>query len=275
MTDQIIPVNPATPLARLLAIMARLRGAGGCPWDQAQTFQSLIPFTLEEAYEVADSIEQGDFPALRDELGDLLFQVVFYARMAEEAGYFNFDQVVTAISDKLERRHPHVFAGAVYADDETREAAWQRFKAGERAMRAGGKIPSLTDGIAQSLPALVRADKLQRRAAQVGFDWPNSEGVLEKLEEELAECRTALDSGDPAKLGEEVGDLLFTCVNWARHLGIDAEQALRGANRKFERRFRFIEAGLQALGKTPELAHRDEMERLWEAAKDPDVSRHG
>jgi MazG family protein len=249
----------------LLAIMARLRAPeGGCPWDREQTFRTILPYTLEEAYEVAEAIENDDLPELRDELGDLLFQVVFHARMAEEQGDFDFDDVVGAICAKMIRRHPHVFADADLADEAAVRANWEREKAAER-VRKGGETPEgLLAGVAQALPALVRAEKLQRRAARVAFDWDVVDGVIEKVREELAECAESIDF--PARV-HEVGDLLFACVNLSRHLGVDAEQALRAANRRFERRFAAVEDGLRAQGLAPGREVREEMERLWEAAK--------
>ena len=226
----------------LVDIMARLRDPErGCPWDVQQTFATIAPYTLEEAYEVADAIERGDMPELRDELGDLLFQVAFYTQMAREQQLFDFDAVHDAICDKMVRRHPHVFADARVADAEEQSHAWERFKAAERHGK-GGEAAGQLAGVARALPALVRAEKLQRRAAKVGFDWDDVTGVAEKVREELDELAQARSDGAPeARQAEELGDLLFSCVNLARHLGIDAEQALRGANEKFERRFGAME----------------------------------
>jgi MazG family protein len=253
----------------LLAIMARLRDPdGGCPWDIRQTFRTILPYTLEEAYEVAEAIERNDLLELRDELGDLLFQVVFHARMAEEAGGFGFDDVVGAICEKMIRRHPHVFAGAELGDEAGVRANWEREKAAERSRKEGEATAGLLAGIAQALPALVRAEKLQRRAARVGFDWDAIAGVIEKVREELSECEGTIEGEpDPVERAHEVGDLLFSCVNLARHLGVDAEQALRAANHRFERRFEAVEKGLWAQGRAPGPHVRAEMERLWEAAK--------
>ena len=258
-----------TSIDDLLAIMARLRDPdGGCPWDLKQSFRTILPYTLEEAYEVAEAIENDDREDLRDELGDLLFQVVFHARMAEEEGSFAFPDVVRAITSKMIRRHPHVFGEADLADEQAVRAHWEREKAAERESKRRRPHGSLLDGVAQALPALVRAEKLQKRAAGVGFDWETIDGVFDKVREELAECRSALSAeSDPIERVHEAGDLLFACVNLARHMGVDAEQALRAANHRFERRFGRIETGLRAAGKAPGPEVRDEMERLWELAK--------
>jgi ATP diphosphatase len=262
-------------IADLLAIMARLRDPqGGCPWDLQQDFRSILPYTLEEAYEVAEAIERDSMPELCDELGDLLLQVVFHARMAEERGSFAFADVVSGICGKMLRRHPHVFGELELADAAAVRTNWEREKAAERARKvvgdgAGGA--GALAGVAQALPALLRAEKLQRRAARVGFDWDAVDGVLAKVEEELDECREVLaKQEDATRRVHEVGDLLFSCVNLARHLGVDAEQALRAANHRFERRFAVVEAGLAAAGKVPGPQLREEMERLWERAKDTD-----
>jgi nucleoside triphosphate diphosphatase len=262
---------PSDPVARLLTIMERLRDPErGCPWDREQTFRTLAHYTLEEAYEVADSIERGELDELRDELGDLLFQVVFYAEMAREQGAFDFHQVAEAICAKMIRRHPHVFGDAVVADVEAQRQAWEALKAGERHAKSAalGAPPSRLDGVALALPALVRAHKLQRRAAEVGFDWREPLEVLAKVQEETAELaqEIAAASGQ-GRLEDELGDLLFAAVNLARHLGVDAEAALRGANAKFERRFKGVEQGLRAQGKAPEEASLAEMDALWEAVK--------
>ena len=266
-----MPEKP--PIDELLTIMARLRDpAGGCPWDLAQTFSTVLPYTLEEAYEVAEAIESGSLTDLRDELGDLLFQVVFHARIAQEQGAFAFPDVVRAICDKMVRRHPHVFADAALGDQAAVRAHWEREKAleRERADDSGRPTPPVgaLAGVAQALPALVRAEKLQRRAARVGFDWDAIAGVLDKVQEELDECRETLpEHVDPTERVHEIGDLLFSCVNLARHLGVDAEQALRAANHRFERRFARIESGLAAQGLQPGPTVRAQMERLWEDAK--------
>ncbi len=253
----------------LLEVMARLRDPeGGCPWDREQTFATIAPYTLEEAYEVADAIERNALDELRDELGDLLFQVVFHARMAEEAGLFAFPDVVESVVDKMIRRHPHVFGEAEVANAEAQTAAWEAQKARERAARAtSGESHSVIDGVAVALPALNRAEKLQKRASRVGFDWPDAGGALDKVTEEVDEIRTELARGDRDALQSEIGDLLFACVNVARLAGVDAETALRGANTKFDRRFRSVEATLQARGR--ELGHctLEEMDAVWEEVK--------
>lgn len=255
-------------IAALLVLMARLRDpATGCPWDIEQDFASIAPHTIEEAYEVAAAIEDEDWPGLKDELGDLLFQVVFHARMAEERGLFDFAGVVAAIAEKMVRRHPHIFGtleGIDSAEAQTR--AWEDHKKKERAEKAAAG--GLLDDVPRALPALSRALKLQKRAASVGFDWDSSARVLDKLVEEAHEIVEAQEAGLPQeKLAEEVGDLLFVAVNLARHLKVDPEVALRGANDKMIRRFRFIEAGLAAEGRTTEEASLDEMEALWQKAK--------
>lgn len=241
-------------IERLTAIMARLRGPDGCEWDRAQTFASIAPFTIEEAYEVADAIERGDMAELKDELGDLLLQVVFHSRIAEEAGAFAFADVAAAIGDKMERRHPHIFGDAATGGHHL----WEEVKAAERAEKGA---TSVLDGVATGLPALLRAEKVQKRAARVGFDWPDASGPRAKIDEELAEVAAATT---PAEVTDEIGDLLFAVVNWARHQGVDPEAALRGATAKFERRFRAIEttAGTAFAGMS--LA---EKEALWAAAK--------
>lgn len=251
---------------RLIAIMARLRDPdGGCPWDVAQTFATIAPYTLEEAYEVADAIERGDFDDLRSELGDLLFQVVFHARMAEEAGLFAFEDVAAAIADKLERRHPHVFADeAAKSDAASQKARWEDIKAAERKARAQHGV---LDDVPVGLPALARAAKLTKRAARVGFDWPSTDEVFAKLDEEVAELKAEITSGDLDKAREEVGDLLFVLANLARKLEVEPEDALRAANAKFVRRFAFIEAELARDGRTPDQSDLQEMDALWDAAK--------
>jgi ATP diphosphatase len=253
---------------RLLAIMTRLRDPeGGCPWDRQQDFHSIAPYTIEEAYEVADAIARSDPDALKDELGDLLFQVVFHARMAEEQGLFAFDDVSAAISAKMERRHPHVFGSSEIASAEAQTAAWEEHKAAERRVRAcnAGVAESVLDGIALALPALLRAVKLQGRAARIGFDWPKVRPVIDKLNEEIAELEAELDRGaERERLEDEIGDLLFSAANLARKLDIDAEAALRHANAKFERRFRRVEA-LAAERQTG--SDLDALEALWQEVK--------
>ena len=249
--------------------MIRLRDPTlGCPWDREQDFASIAPYTIEEAYEVADAIARGDLGALKEELGDLLFQVVFHARMAQEAGAFDFEAVATAVADKMVRRHPHVFGTARNAEADAQTVAWESHNAEERqAKKPKSTRPSVLDDVPLALPALLRAQKLQKRVARVGFDWKSVEPALEKVEEEIGELRQELAGSSSEKLAEEIGDLLFACVNVARHAGADAESALRAANAKFERRFHWIEAALAARGKTPEQSDLDEMEALWEDAK--------
>ncbi|MCF6281030.1 MAG: nucleoside triphosphate pyrophosphohydrolase [Candidatus Polarisedimenticolaceae bacterium] len=253
----------------LQEIMRALRAdKTGCPWDRQQSFASIAPYTIEEAYEVADAIAQGDMDELRGELGDLLFQVVFHAQMAEEAGHFGFDDVVETICEKMIRRHPHVFAGSDVADAEAQSQAWELHKAAERRQKQVDGETSQLAGVALGLPALLRAEKLQKRASQVGFDWPELSGVIAKIDEELAELKEAIaeDEGKQ-RLSEELGDLLFSCANLARRLDIDAETAVRDTNRKFERRFAYIEQQLSLTGIALEEASLEEMERLWNEAK--------
>lgn len=257
-------MNRPGDLSRLIAIMARLRDREhGCPWDVEQNFASIAPYTIEEAYEVADAIERNDLPALRDELGDLLFQVVFHARLAEEQGLFDIDAVVEGICEKLERRHPHVFAGAKIGSAAEQSRAWEEHKGRERAGRAQG----LLDGVPLGLPALTRATKLGRRAARVGFDWPDVAGVMAKIDEEIAELRHEVSHGETARIESEMGDLLFSIANLCRHLEVDAEQALRQANRRFERRFRHIECRLQERGMAAAQASAELLDALWREAK--------
>ncbi|TWB17236.1 ATP diphosphatase [Nitrospirillum amazonense] len=271
MTDR---PSATAPIDRLLAIMARLRDPdGGCPWDLEQDFPTIAPHTIEEAYEVADAIEQGDMAALKEELGDLLFQVVFYAQMASERGLWNFNDITTALSDKMVRRHPHVFGeqvGAV-ADATDQVKNWEAQKAGERAAKAAasGAKASALDGVIGGLPALTRAVKLQKRAARVGFDWTQAKEILDKIEEEIGELRAEMEHAVPekARMQDELGDLVFALANLARHIDIDPETALRGTNAKFERRFRQIEAWLAEGGRGPADATLEEMEALWQKAK--------
>jgi len=249
-------------MTRLLDIMARLRDpVAGCPWDKEQNFRTIAPYTIEEAYEVAEACEAGDPAALKDELGDLLFQTVFHARMAEEAGLFRFADVAKAISDKMIRRHPHVFGDVKVDGAAAQTVAWEETKAKERA--AGGAA-SVLDGVGVALPALTRAEKLQKRAARVGFDWQDAAPVFAKIDEELDELRDEIEGkAEQARIEDEFGDLLFAVVNLARHLRIDPEQALRGASRKFEHRFRAMEATAAPLeGKSL-----DELEAAWQSVK--------
>jgi ATP diphosphatase len=263
-------------VARLIEIMAALRTPGtGCPWDLEQTSRSIAPYAIEEAYEVVDAIERGDLCDLKDELGDLLLQVVFHARMAEETGAFAFDDVVKAICDKLVRRHPHVFAPTRALDADRVAVQWSEIKAAEKAARAarrGETTASLLDGVPRPLPALTRAVKLQEKAAKVGFDWANARLVLEKIREETDEVEAELSAHPGAAstpaLAEEIGDLLFVVANLARHANVDPEQALRAANAKFERRFHHIEARLAETDRAPAQATLEEMEALWTQAKE-------
>lgn len=256
----------ADEIHKLLEVMAALRNPqGGCPWDLEQEFATIAPYTIEEAYEVADAIERGELGELRDELGDLLFQVVFHARIAEEQGVFDFNDVVAAIVEKMIRRHPHVFADEQVADAEAQTRAWEAQKARER--KAKGQHASLLDGITLGLPALSRAEKLQKRAARAGFDWPEIAPVFDKVHEEIEEVRAELAGDDHQALQQEIGDLLFACVNLARHAGVDPEQALRSANTKFIRRFRYLEERLAEQGSSVEEAELGLMDALWEAAK--------
>jgi nucleoside triphosphate diphosphatase len=270
-------MQPSREIRRLIDIMAALRDpVHGCPWDIEQTFASIAPFTLEEAYEVADAIERVATEDLREELGDLLLQVVFHARMAEEAGLFDFGGVVEAITAKLVRRHPHVFGDAKALSSEDVKTLWGRIKADEKraklASSASGGQPqaaksSALDGVPLALPALSRAIKLQEKAGKVGFDWNDVRAVLDKIREEIAEVEAEIANGSEQALSDEVGDLLFATVNLARHLKVDPEGALRGASAKFERRFAHIENRLAEAGQTPESATLDEMEGLWAEAK--------
>jgi tetrapyrrole methylase family protein/MazG family protein/ATP diphosphatase len=253
-------------IERLLEIMRRLRDPErGCPWDREQTWASIAPHTIEEAYEIADAVERGDARHVRDELGDLLFQVVFQSRIAEEQGLFRFDDVVNAISDKLERRHPHVFGDASIGSAAEQTAAWERHKAEER--KAKGGEGGVLDGVTLGLPALSRAAKLGQRAARVGFDWTDTAGVLDKMREELEELEHAVQAGDSSHVREELGDFLFSVAQLARHLEVDPEGALRDAGGKFERRFRTMEKHLEEQGRTPSGASAAELEALWAQAK--------
>jgi tetrapyrrole methylase family protein/MazG family protein/ATP diphosphatase len=251
---------------RLLKLMATLRDPQhGCPWDVKQTFQTIAPYTIEEAYEVADAIERNDLNDLRGELGDLLFQVVFHSQMAREQNAFSFDDVVDAICDKMERRHPHVFGDTKIANAEEQTIAWEEHKRRERAASRAGVL----DDVPVGLPALTRASKLGKRAAQVGFEWADVSGALDKVQEEVEELRAELATSgiDKDRTQREIGDLLFSLVNVCRYLSIDPENALRLTNAKFERRFRYIEEQLGALGRSPEDSSLEEMDTLWEEAK--------
>lgn len=254
---------------RLLGIMARLRDPnGGCPWDLEQTFASLAPYTLEEAYEVVDAVERADYDDLRDELGDLLLQVVFHARLAEERQLFDFDGVAQSIGDKLVRRHPHVFEGREFTDGRERLRYWEASKQRERQEKRSEEVTtSILDGVAASLPALMQAQKLQQRTARHGFDWPDVEPVFAKLYEELDELQEARAAGDASNIREEVGDLLFVVVNLARHLDVDAETALKASNRKFDRRFRYIEERIKVSGAELSASDLELLDGLWEDAK--------
>ena len=257
--------TPRRGFAELVAVLHRLRSPGGCPWDAEQTHETLRPYLLEEAYEVLEAIDEGDDAEFRDELGDLLFQTVFHARMAEEQGLFVFDDVANAMADKLVRRHPHVFGDeAAKPDGVAQKARWEDIKAAERVARAQHGV---LDDVPVGLPALARAAKLTRRAARVGFDWPSTDEVFDKLHEEVAELRAEIAAGDLDKARDEMGDLLFVVANLARKLGVEPEDALRGANAKFVRRFGFIEAELARDGRTPEQSDLAEMDGLWDAAK--------
>lgn len=273
-------MTPSRDIARLIEIMAALRTPGtGCPWDLEQTFRSIAPYTIEEAHEVADAIERGDLADLKEELGDLLLQAVYHARIAEEQGAFAFADVVETVTAKMIRRHPHVFG-----DDDQRAAGaakgfWDRIKAEEKAEKAAARrtlgLPepapgSLLDDVPGSLPGLAAAVKLQEKAAKVGFDWPSLAPVLAKLREEVAELDEAVDGESTEKVEEELGDLLFVIANVARHLKVDPDSALRRANEKFRRRFRFIEERLAAVGKTPAQSTLDEMDALWNEIRQAD-----
>ena len=266
-------MKPSRDICGLLEIMAALRTPHtGCPWDLEQNFATIAPYTIEEAYEVADAIARGDLADLRDELGDLLLQVVFHARMAQEQGAFAFGDVVQAITEKMLRRHPHVFGDADARRPDAVKGLWERIKAEEKAARAAQKGAAAPDGalagVPTALPAMMRAQKLQTKAGQVGFDWNDPQAVLAKIREETEEVANALARGDQAAAGQEVGDLLFAAVNLARHLDQDAEGLLRSTNRKFERRFGAVESALARQGRSPTQASLQEMDALWDAAKE-------
>tara|TARA_B110000305_G_scaffold56574_1_gene62545 strand:- start:336 stop:1166 length:831 start_codon:yes stop_codon:yes gene_type:complete len=269
MTNTPPPSFPLRPMDRLVEIMATLRNPnGGCPWDVEQTFATIAPHTIEEAYEVADAIEQNDMDSLKDELGDLLFQSVFHAQMAKELNEFSFDDVVNGVIDKMIRRHPHVFGDQSIKTADEQTVSWEDIKATERATKLGAADESALAGLTNGLPALIRAEKLQKRAARVGFDWPEVASVFDKLREETSELQVEIDTdGGEARLTDELGDLLFVCVNLARKLNIDAETALRGANSKFETRFRHMERALKGTGRGLKGMELDAMEEAWQGTK--------
>lgn len=257
-------------LTRLLDIMAQLRHPEkGCPWDVEQTFATIAPYTIEEAYEVADAIETGDFGGLREELGDLLLQVVFHARMAEEDGQFDFEAVAESISDKMVRRHPHIFGDISLYNFTDHKTNWEAHKSAERAAKAesAGKCSSVLDGVPSAMPALMRCEKLGKRAARVGFEWPSVTGALDKLDEELTELKAEMEEAKADRVLDEVGDVLFSVVNVARHLGVDPEAALRHANAKFEKRFHAVEESFATDGQDISDADLEEMEARWQEAK--------
>lgn len=271
-------MKPSKDISRLIEIMADLRDPqSGCPWDIEQSFASIVPYTIEEAYEVADAIARGDLDHLREELGDLLLQVVYHARMAEEAGEFAFGDVVEAITKKMIRRHPHVFGDETARSAGMAKGMWEKIKAEEKAEKRKARIArgldpeehgkGFLDGVPVALPALTRALKLQEKAAQVGFDWSEARPILDKIEEEIGELREAMDSADPKAVKDEFGDLLFALVNFGRHLKIDAESALSGTNEKFRTRFHHVEQALEASGRPLKDATIEEMEELWQQAK--------
>ena len=262
--------DAAEQMVRLIRIMAALRNPeGGCPWDLEQDFATIAPYTIEEAYEVADAIARGDMQDLREELGDLLFQAVFHAQMADEAGAFSFADVARAISDKMVRRHPHVFGNTDVASVEAQSAAWEQQKAQERAEKSArsGNVASVLDDVPAALPALMRSEKLGKRMQRVGFDWPDALAITDKVTEELDELREEIRRGDETAAAEELGDLLFTVAQVARRLGIDPEEALRQGNRKVERRFRSLEDQARCDGQDVATLPMDALERYWEAAK--------
>ena len=266
--SQKLCLDPNGGLPRLLEIMARLRDREtGCPWDIEQTYKSIAPYTIEEAYEVAEAIDNADWPELEGELGDLLLQVVYYTQMGSEDGRFSFDTVVKNISDKMINRHPHVFGDESRDKSSAQQVAdWEQIKAAERAKKSQA-MPKTLDGVALNLPALTRAVKLQNRAARVGFDWPDIAGVTDKISEEVDELIEANKIKTHADQVEEYGDLMFVMANLARHLKIDPEEALRSANKKFQRRFEGVENKLAIMGKTPMQSNLDELDELWNAVK--------
>ena len=273
-------MTPSKDIARLIEIMAALRTPGsGCPWDLEQDFASIAPYTIEEAHEVVDAIRRGDMDDLREELGDLLLQVAYHARMAEEAGAFAFGDVVEAVTRKMIRRHPHVFGDEHARGAGMAKGMWEAIKAEEKAEKRAARLArgldpedhgkGFLDGVPIAHPALTRALKLQEKAARVGFDWKDAKPILDKIEEEIGELREAMETGDRPATVDEFGDVLFAFVNFGRHLGIDAEEALRGTNEKFRSRFHHVEDALAAAGRSLEEASLDEMETLWQQAKGP------
>lgn len=271
-------MKPSKDISRLIEIMAALRRpVTGCPWDLEQNFSTIVPYTLEEAYEVADAIERGDLADLRDELGDLLLQVVFHARMAEEEGAFDFGDVVEAITTKMIRRHPHVFGEEDARSAGMAKGQWEKIKAEEKAARRAARVAAgldpedrgkgYLDSVPVALPALTRALKLQEKAAKVGFDWKEAAPILDKIEEEIGELRHALETGGTSAVEDEFGDVLFALVNFGRHLKLDAEKALRGTNEKFRSRLHFVEQALKDQGRSLEQSTLEEMETLWQRAK--------
>jgi tetrapyrrole methylase family protein / MazG family protein len=263
--------SPAALFGSLLDIMTRLRGPGGCPWDREQTPSSLKPFLIEEAYEVLEAIEAGDARALSEELGDLLFQVVFHARIAEERGDFTMVDVLRRLADKMVRRHPHVFADSLVGTPDEALAQWETLK--QREAAASGRRRSVIDGVPRAMPALVRAQRTQAKAARVGFDWPHARAAWDKVREEMAEAGEAIETGDLTQVSEELGDVLFSLVNVARLASIDAEDVLHGATEKFRRRFTEMEAQLSAEGKSIDGVPQAELEQAWQATKSAERGR--
>lgn len=262
-------MEPSRDIDRLIEIMAALRNPdGGCPWDLKQSFATIAPYTIEEAYEVADAIERNDMADLRDELGDLLLQVVYHARLAEEVGAFSFGDVVEAVTAKMIRRHPHVFGDKAAKDADAVTESWDAIKAAERQAKAGDGPARILDDVPHALPALTRAEKLQKRAAKVGFDWPETSQVTAKIKEEIAELEAEIEASAPReRMEDELGDLLFAVANLARHLKIDPEHALRQGNRKFQRRFNAVESILDGEGTALASAGLERMEAAWQAVK--------
>lgn len=263
-----LPLNNTEPIAQLIEIMQRLRSPiNGCPWDLEQTFETIAPYTIEEAYEVLDAIQRNNMNELKEELGDLFLQVVFHSQMAEEAGHFSIQDVAASIVDKLVRRHPHVFASEHSRTSDEQTQAWEDLKALERSEKSDAPASSALDGVALALPALLRAEKLQKRAARVGFDWEKPEHIFSKMDEEIAEVKEAISIEDPTHIKEEIGDLLFVCANLARKLNIDPETALREANDKFERRFRSMEGLAANKGQDFSALDLETQESLWQDVK--------